>query len=130
MNKLQNASCNNCFNRKLCPYNYGKGVCSFYRSDSSVVDAMDDNFGAVLNCEVRYAIGRQSYMPRLVQDFIRPLLPELSNKTLSVMQRDIETANGLSHMPECKPWGDEQIDKPGWMKFLADIEAELERRKE
>ena len=129
MNKLQNASCNNCLNRKLCPYNYGKGVCSFYRSDSSVVDVMDDNFGAVLNCAVRYAIGRQSYMPRLVQDFIRPLLPELSNKTLGVMANDIKCANGYAGVPECKPWGDEKVDKPGWMKFLADIEAELENRK-
>ena len=44
-------------------------------------DFTDDDFGAVLNCAVRYAIGRQTYMPGLVIDFIRPMLPYLNNAT-------------------------------------------------
>ena len=46
------------------------------------IDLSDDNFGAVLNCAVRYAIGRRTYMPGLVIDYITPLLPYLNNKTL------------------------------------------------
>ena len=49
----------------------------------------NNDFGAVLICAVRYCIGRQTYMPGLVMDFIRPLLPKLDSKTLTVMERDI-----------------------------------------
>lgn len=91
----------------------------------------DEDFGTLCICAIRYCIGRRSYMPSLIQGYIRPLLPYLTNKTLAVMRNDIETANGMSLMPEIYPWpwGDDNIDKPGWMAFLADIEAELENRK-
>lgn len=88
-------------------------------------DMVED--GTVFICAVRYAIGRRTYMPGLVQQFIRPLLPELSTRTLKVMQEDI-SPDSFPTYPDY--WGDEKIDKPGWMKFLADIEAELERRKD
>ena len=42
------------------------------------IDPTDDDFGAVLNCAIRYSLGRQTYMPHLVMDFARPLLPFLS----------------------------------------------------
>ena len=74
---------------------------------------INEDFGTILICAVRYSIGRRSYMPGLVQDYIRPILPSLDKKTLSVMQRDIEEAaqypGGL---------GDEDIDRPGWITFL------------
>lgn len=54
--------------------------------------SINEDFGTILICAVRYALGRQSYMPGLVQDYIRPILPSLDKKTLSVMQRDIEEA--------------------------------------
>ena len=50
----------------------------------------DDDFGgAVLNCAVRYALGRFSYMPGLVMDEIRPMLKDCSEKTLWCFDRDI-----------------------------------------
>ena len=87
------------------------------------IDIEDDDFGAVLNCAVRYACGRRSYMPSLVIDFITPLLPYLSDKTLGCMELDIRSGN--------KPfggWGDEEIDKPHWMKFLGNIQRVMEER--
>ena len=83
------------------------------------IDLQDDNFGAVLNCAVRYCIGRRTYMPRLVQDFIRPLLPYLSNKTLWCLQQDIERESNL---------GDPLIDEPGWKQFLEEVKRERLRR--
>ena len=80
----------------------------------------DEDFGTVFICAVRYCIGRQTYMPRMIQRQIRPLLPQIDSGALLVMRNDIRTASS---------WGDEEIDKPGWMQFLADIEAELEARK-
>ena len=68
------------------------------------ISDQNNDFGAVLICAVRYCIGRQTYMPGLVIDFIRPLLPKLDSKTLTV------------------------IDQPRWLYFLNDIRAEKQRR--
>jgi hypothetical protein len=80
----------------------------------------DDSFGSLCICAVRYCIGRQTYMPGLIQSYLRPMLDLLDKKTLVVMRNDIQNADN---------YGDEKIDKPGWIRFLADIEAELENRK-
>lgn len=85
-----------------------------------VINPCNDDFGAVLICALRYCIGRQTYMPRLVIDYITPLIPCLDGKTLKVMANDIRTAEN---------YGDEVIDKPYWLMFLRKIEHEMERRK-
>lgn len=74
---------------------------------------INEDFGTILICAVRYSLGRQTYMPGLVQGYIRPLLPCLDKRTLSVMQRDIEEA---AHRPG--GLGDTRIDWPGWISFL------------
>ena len=74
---------------------------------------INEDFGTILICAVRYSLGRQTYMPGLVQGYIRPILPSLDKKTLSVMQRDIEEA---AHRPG--GLGDARIDWPGWISFL------------
>lgn len=84
-----------------------------------VIDATDEDFGAILTCAVRYALGRRTYIVSLVVDFIKPLLPELSKKTLTVMERDIETAGN---------YGDESVDKPVWMDLLTRVKSELKKR--
>lgn len=86
------------------------------------IDLTDDDFGAVLTCAVRYAIGRQTYMPKLVIDYITPLLPYLNGKALWCFEKDVAS-------PWMDNWGDEKIDKPEWMKFLSDVRAEIEGRK-
>lgn len=53
------------------------------------IERSDDFGGAVLNCAVRYALGRFSYMPGLVMDEIRPMLKDCSDKTLWCFDRDI-----------------------------------------
>ena len=80
----------------------------------------DDNFGVLCTCAVRYCIGREMYMPGLIQVYLTPILDLIDSRALKIMRDDILTANYL---------GDEVIDKPVWMKFLAAIEAELEERK-
>lgn len=85
-----------------------------------IIEADDDFFGAVLNCAVRYCIGRQSYMPGLVIDKITPWLPLLSEKTLWCFERDIKEADSL---------GDPDVDAPRWRKFQSDVQKEIERRK-
>lgn len=87
------------------------------------IDPTDDNFGAVLNCAIRYSLGRQTYMPHLVMDFSRPLLPFLSSRTLWCMARDIREAETYGG------YGSPVIDEPKWKAFLEEVDAEVNRRK-
>lgn len=86
-----------------------------------MIDPRDRDFGAVITCAIRYCLGRETYMPHLVMDYVRPLLPELDNRTLAVMVNDIEGAPSLGHS---------NIDEPAWNKFLGEIQAELQCRRE
>ena len=79
-----------------------------------------DDLGAVLNCAVRYCIGRRTYMPKLVMDVIRPLLPALTEKTLWCFEWDIEGADNYGA----------DYDEEEWMRFLSEVKAEIARRNE
>ena len=88
------------------------------KNEMLFIDPNDDNFGAILNCAVRYSIGRQTYMPSLVVDFITPLIPYLNNRTLWCLDQDISEAkwNG--------GYGDPRIDEPKWTKLLDVVRQE------
>lgn len=92
------------------------------KNKKPAIDLRDDNFGAVLNCAVRYALGRMTYMPHLVTDFITPLLPELSDKTLWCFDHDITERRYEGG------YGDPKIDEPMWMRFHAAVREERRRR--
>lgn len=87
-----------------------------------VINSMDDNFGATLNCAVRYAIGRRTYMPGLVVGFIKPLVPELSTKTLWAIKRDINDSEKYDAL------GDPEIDAPLWRELFMAVQKELIKR--
>ena len=74
---------------------------------------LDRDFGTVCGCAVRYSLGRQTYMPSLVQQFINRNLKQIDSYSLAVMARDIK---------EAPSYGNKTIDKPGWMNFLAVLE--------
>ena len=83
-----------------------------------------DDFGTLAICAIRYCHGRQTYMPDLVQGIIRPRLKELSDKDLSVMIEDCDFQERM-HL-----YGDERIDKPGWIKWREELIAERAERRE
>lgn len=92
--------------------------------DKIFIDVSDDEFGLMMNCAVRYSMGRETYMPSSVINFITPLLSQLTTKTLVCMDRDLDEPQifgGLGH---------EKIDAPKWREFHTNIKAELERRGE
>jgi len=98
---------------------------------------LDDKFETILICAERYACGRESYMPSLVIDYITPLLPNLSNRALSVLDEDMHRTDemdgrwkGVEIFPGVRhgAWGNDRIDKPGWMRFWQAVKAEMERR--
>ena len=80
---------------------------------------LDRDFGTVCGCAVRYSLGRQTYMPSLVQQFINRNLKQIDSYSLAVMARDIK---------EAPSYGNKTIDKPWWMNFLAVLEKELKDR--
>ena len=71
------------------------------------ISVQNEGFGIILNCAARYALGRRSYMPGLVVDFITPLLPHASNHG---------------------GYGDPDIDEPVWMRFHEAVRAEETHR--
>ena len=81
-----------------------------------------EDFGTLAICAIRYCQGRQTYMPDLVRGILRPKLKELSDKDLRVMIDDCD------FQERCDLYGDERIDKPGWIKWKSDLMKENERR--
>ena len=65
---------------------------------------LDRDFGTVCGCAVRYSLGRQTYMPSLVQQFVIRNLNLIDGYSLAVMARDVK---------EAPSYENETIDKPG-----------------
>ena len=84
---------------------------------------INKDFETILLCAVRYAIGRKTYIPSLVIDYITPLLSHLSYNTLGLIANDI-TEYGKYY----GGLGDDKIDRPYWLNFKRKILAEMERR--
>jgi hypothetical protein len=81
-----------------------------------------DDFGTLAICAIRYCHGRQTYMPDLVRGIVAPHLPEVSDKDLTVMIEDCDFQDRM-HL-----YGDERIDKPGWIRWKELLIAEKDRR--
>ena len=64
----------------------------------------DDDFGCIINSAVRYSLGRYTYMPSTVAEFVLKYLNYLDNKTISVMIYDIDEALKNEDLPLRKIW--------------------------
>ena len=84
------------------------------------ISRKNDFDGAVLNCAVRYAMGRMSYMPGLVMHQIEPILCYCSDKTLWCFEKDIEQWLHDGH--------DEHAYQKEWEAFLQKVKAEIKKR--
>ena len=80
------------------------------------------DFGTLAICAIRYCHGRQTYMPSLVQEIVGRHLTEISDKDLQVMIDDCD------FQEKFKLYGDERIDKPGWLRWKDTLLAEKQRR--
>ena len=84
----------------------------------------DEYFGTICLCALRYALGRQTYMPGIVQDFIRAHINEIDQSSIKVMLRDIDEADRIrtyiSNSGDSiviDGLGDTKIDRPGWERL-------------
>lgn len=92
--------------------------------DIPKIPISNDDFGLVLNCAVRYALGRQTYVPKAIIDFTTPLLPYLNDKTLGCFRSDITYHEVHGSL------GNPLIDVPHWLEFKESVISEIGRRKE
>lgn len=81
------------------------------------------DFATLCICAIRYCHGRQTYMPSLVQQIVGAHLNEISDNDLKVMLDDCK------YQAQFDLFGDERIDKPGWLQWQDTIKAEIEKRK-
>lgn len=86
---------------------------------------MDKNYSTLVLCAMRYTLGRRAYMPSIMQEYIMTNIKELDTLSIKCMIQDIESA--ARYEGGC---GDENIDKPGWIKLLKFLRKELEQRKD
>lgn len=82
-----------------------------------------EDFGTLCICAIRYCQGRQTYMPSLVRDIVRPHLKELDDRDIQVMIDD------CAYQARFNLYGNEIIDKPGWLEWERLLKEEQERRK-
>ena len=88
---------------------------------------LSDDLELMLNCALRYCLGRRTYIVSAFCHYVAPLLRRLSHNTKYVMkedldsfQRDVDT--GLYS------WGDE-CDKAEWENFRKKLELNLSEEK-
>lgn len=79
-----------------------------------------DNFSCVLNSAIRYALGRDTYMPSVICDFVKANLTVMLYKTLDVMEKDIREY--IKDFPDMR-------QRCLWEDLLKDVQNEMERRK-
>lgn len=87
-----------------------------------MIELLSEKFGILAICAIRYCQGRETYMPDLVRGIIRPHLQELSDKDLDVMLNDCDFQRRYNM------YGHETIDKPDWLRWEQELQAEKERR--
>lgn len=89
----------------------------------------DEYFGTICLCAVRYAIGRETYMPSLVQGFVRRHIADITSTDIRAMILEIEERKTiLRHRPFAL--GDPKIDAPGWIEFGEWLTQQLQERYE
>ena len=81
-----------------------------------------EDFATLCVCAIRYCQGRKTYMPSLVQGIVLEHLSDLSDKDLAVLLADAEFQEKFDL------YGDEMIDKPGWLKWREKLQKEVEKR--
>ena len=88
-------------------------------------EGMLDDFNAILICAVR-----ETYMPGIVQSFVRSVSSALDENTIRVMLRDITEADRVTVIDRehgapvtIDHLGHPTIDRPGWLRFKSWLES-------
>ena len=80
------------------------------------------DFETLCICAIRYCHGRQTYMPSLVQEIVKSNFDSISDNGIKVMIDDCDFQQRFNL------YGDEKIDKPGWLLWRQALIEEYEKR--
>jgi len=97
-------------------------ICCCNRYRTSDVKIKKKDLGDLCIFALRYCMGRMSYAPDMCRKIVRPLLPKLTDDSVKKMIEDCK------YQASTNQWGDENIDKPGWIKWRQELEDEKKRR--
>lgn len=86
------------------------------------IDIDPKDFGALCICAIRYCQGRQTYMPSVIQSICKKHIGVIDSNDLQVMLEDCDFQERM-HL-----YGDELIDKHGWVEWKDFVVAEQKRR--
>lgn len=89
-----------------------------------VKDMEDKDFSIIVFCAFRYALGRMTYIPHIVSDFIKEHIEKITNKHIYLMIHEIDEyyeANSYIGM---------RIDTDAWLNLKEFLEIEMEKRHE
>ena len=75
-----------------------------------------DHFELMMISALRYAIGRETYMPEITIHYIKNLVPKFTARTLFVMRRDIE-----EEVQRYERMGHELYMKKEWLGLQQEI---------
>lgn len=88
------------------------------------LNEVDVDIGTIAICAVRYALGRETYMPGIVQAFVRRHPEIVDANARAVMIRDIDEADKITEYTlvtgekiRVDGLGSTIIDRPGWERF-------------
>ena len=84
---------------------------------------LDRNLEEMLIYAMRYTLGRHSYAPSSVMEYLEPMLTRLTDETLNVLYRDV-----VYEIELYERMGKEIAYKKEWSEFAKKIKAEQDRR--
>lgn len=82
----------------------------------------NEDFNTLCVCAIRYCFGRKTYMPALVQRIVKDNISMINTNTLEVLIQDCKFQASMNL------YGDEEIDKPGWISWKEFLMTELKNR--
>ena len=88
------------------------------------IELNEGDFFLLAACAIRYCHGRQTYMPDLIRGIVRQHIKDMEDGHLNIMIGDCEFQRDM------KLYGDEKIDKPGWVKWEQELREEAKRRRD
>lgn len=92
-------------------------------SISQAVNILSE-FDAICVCAVRYSLGRKTYMPRLVMDYLKDNMELLKTQTLRTVVKDVN-----DYYERFESDQKDDFDYKEWIAFKVFIEGEIERRR-
>ena len=76
----------------------------------------NEDFGCIINSALRYAIGRHTYMPTTISDFVRTYVDVLDVKTINVIIKDLDEALNRDELPQRHVWASLKIFLVEWLQ--------------